>query len=361
MRSIGFALLAVAALALLFPAPATAQFKKDPSKLAPQAIEVRARAIPSFDRGKASAVASGRLEWRGGLVLTSPSPYFGGWSGLRLDDDGKRFLAVSDAGLWMTGAMTYDANARPKGMIDTRIGPLLARDGTPLRRMRDRDAEALALASGTVSKGTAYIAFEQNDRIGIFDISEKGIGPPRSYLQMPEEQRLMRLDGIEALTVLKGGPRKGTLVGFTENRLRGEQVRRGWLWIKGKPRGFTVSGLGDFSVTDAASLEDGSVLLLERRFRWLEGLRIRVRHLPAEVVWPGAVASGEVLLEADLSHEIDNMEGIAVSRSAEGETVVTMISDDNYNRFLQRTVLLQFTLKPAETADASTAQAQGEN
>jgi hypothetical protein len=38
------------------------------------------------------------------------------------------------------------------------------------------------------------------------------------------------------------------------------------------------------------------------------------------------------------------MEGIAVHRGAGGETVVTLISDDNFNRLLQRTILLQFVL-----------------
>jgi hypothetical protein len=37
------------------------------------------------------------------------------------------------------------------------------------------------------------------------------------------------------------------------------------------------------------------------------------------------------------------MEGIDVHVTAEGETVLTMISDDNFS-FIQRTLLLQFTL-----------------
>lgn len=340
--------------------PAAAILKKDTSKLTPHEIEVRAKPISNFSRGKTDAVLNGRLAWRGGLVLTSFSEYFGGWSGLRLEADGKRFVAISDAGLWMTGKLAYDERERPKALKETRIGPLLALNGKPLHRKRDRDAEALALASGTLSKGTAYVAFEQNDRIGIFDVSDKGLGAPRAYIQMPDDKRRMRLDGIEALTVLKGGPRKGALVGFTENPLRGDKAQRGWIWIKGVPRGFTMSGVGDFSITDAASLEDGSVLLLERRFRWLEGLRIRLRHIAADAIRPGAQVTGELLLEADLSHEIDNLEGLAVSRGAHGETVITMISDDNFNRFLQRTVLLQFTLKERETADADSALSDAE-
>lgn len=360
MLNVGRTCAAIAGFALAFAgAPAAAQFKKDTSKLTPHAIEVEARAIARFSRrdtDKDEPPQAGRLVWRGGLILTSPSPYFGGWSGLRLDEGGKRFVAVSDAGIWMTGQIAYDENARPKRVEKARVGPLLALDGKPLRRLRDRDAEAIAVTSGTLAKGRAYIAFEQNDRIGIFDLTEKGLGAPRRYIEMPPEKTRMRLDGIEAFTVLKGGPREGALVGFAENALRGETLRRGWIWVKGKPKGFTVKGLGDFSVTDAASLEDGSILLLERRFRWLEGLRIRVRHLPAEVIGPGAAASGDVLLEADLSHEIDNLEGIAASRAANGDTVVTMISDDNFNRFLQRTVLLQFTLKEKAVAESDGAQ-----
>ena len=38
------------------------------------------------------------------------------------------------------------------------------------------------------------------------------------------------------------------------------------------------------------------------------------------------------------------MEGLAVHRGAGGETIVSMISDDNFNHCLQRTMLLQFTL-----------------
>ena len=38
------------------------------------------------------------------------------------------------------------------------------------------------------------------------------------------------------------------------------------------------------------------------------------------------------------------MEGLAVHRGPAGETILTLISDDNFNRLAQRTVFLQFTL-----------------
>ncbi|HSD92174.1 MAG TPA: hypothetical protein VLB11_04020, partial [Methyloceanibacter sp.] len=51
----------------------------------------------------------------------------------------------------------------------------------------------------------------------------------------------------------------------------------------------------------------------------------------------------EVLLEADDSLNIDNMEAIAAHRTSSGETVLTVMSDDNFNP-LQRTLILQFAL-----------------
>lgn len=349
----------LAALLAFAPGPLSAQMKPAAAPLEPQTIEVRARPIRDFSKSGAPFV-NNRLIWRGGLVLSSPSAHFGGWSGLVLGKEGRSLLAVSDSGLWMRAELAYDAEGRPEAVRTARIGGLRTRAGGPLTRLRDRDAEALALASGTPTNGTAYIAFEQNDRIGLFPLTKEGVGRPTSYLAMPSEARRMRMDGIEALTVLAGGPGQGALVAFVENPLKGESRHRGWIWRAGTPRGFTVAGIGGFSVTDAASLYDGSVLLLERRFRWLEGLRIRLRHVPAGSFAPGATVTGDVILEADTAQEIDNLEGLAVSRTAAGETVITLISDDNFNRFLQRTVLLQFTLADEKTARATKGAAPNE-
>jgi hypothetical protein len=52
---------------------------------------------------------------------------------------------------------------------------------------------------------------------------------------------------------------------------------------------------------------------------------------------------GEVLLAADRRYRIDNIEGMAVSED-NGETLITLISDDNFN-FFQATLLARFALK----------------
>lgn len=347
---------AVAVLATV--GAASAQVKPDTAGIGTQQIEVRAHAIESFAKSGAGPTVSPRLQWRGGLELSSPSTHFGGWSGLALSPDGKSLVAVSDSGIWMTGELAYDGR-RPKGIVSARIGALRNSKGAPLAKPRERDAEAITLASGTPAKGTAYIAFEQADRIGVFQLDEDGLGRPSSYMDMPKEAARMRMDGIEALTVLAGGPHKGALIAFAENPPRGEKVHRGWIWISGKPKGFTVPDIGGFSITDAASLADGSVLIVERRFRWTEGLKVRLRLLEADSIAPAGTAKGEVLLAADnASAEIDNLEALAVSRGEDGETVVTVMSDDNFNRFLQRTVLLQFTLKDEPATEAAVKETE---
>jgi hypothetical protein len=68
---------------------------------------------------------------------------------------------------------------------------------------------------------------------------------------------------------------------------------------------------------------------------------------------PGRVIEGETLILSDMGYEIDNMEAVAVHKTAGGETVITIMSDDNYNRFLQRNLLLQFTLLPPGAKSSS--------
>ena len=90
-------------------------------------------------------------------------------------------------------------------------------------------------------------------------------------------------------------------------------------------------------------LPSGSLLLLERKFSWLGGVGIRIRRVALASIAPGAVIDGPSIFEADLGNEIDNMEGIDAHVTADGETVLTLVSDDNFS-MLQRTLLLQFAL-----------------
>jgi hypothetical protein len=72
---------------------------------------------------------------------------------------------------------------------------------------------------------------------------------------------------------------------------------------------------------------------------------MRMRLIQADKIEPGAVLDGETLIQADLGQEIDNMEGLGVHTESDGTTVLTILSDDNFNPVLQRTLLLQFSLE----------------
>lgn len=350
MRRTGLAVAAAMlslGLALAIGADWAAAQKPDVTETKP--IAISARPIAGFDRENLDRQQFGRLRWRGGLVLSSSAEEFGGFSGLVLDDDGQRLLALSDTGAWLMAELAYEG-ARPVRVHRAWIGPLRARDGSPLTRSRDKDAEAVALESGSLVDGTVLIAFERNHRIGRFRMTDAGPSAPLHYLERPAEVRRMRAnEGFESVSVLRAGPYKDATIAFAE-RLENEQGQHtGWIWIEGKPRNLHLVDLGGFDITDTAPLEDGGLLILERRFRWTEGVRMRLRQLRPDEIAPGAVMRGEVLLEADMGYEIDNMEGVALHKGPYGETVVSLISDDNFNRMLQRTLLLQFTLK--ESAD----------
>jgi hypothetical protein len=90
-------------------------------------------------------------------------------------------------------------------------------------------------------------------------------------------------------------------------------------------------------------LPSGELLVLERKFSWLSGIGIRIRRIALDTLEPGAVVDGPSIFEADLGNEVDNMEGIDAHVTGEGDTVLTMVSDDNFS-MLQRTLLLQFRL-----------------
>jgi hypothetical protein len=70
---------------------------------------------------------------------------------------------------------------------------------------------------------------------------------------------------------------------------------------------------------------------------------MRLRRVPLAGLKDGALVDGPVLATADMGYQIDNMEGIGVHRNAQGETILTLVSDDNFSP-LQRSLLLQFAL-----------------
>lgn len=335
----------LAAMATTTAASATKSRAAEPAhhSAADNPITIAASRIERFSRVSADRTF-GRLTFRGGLVLTSPASGFGGFSGLVVDTDGRRCLAITDEGHWLSATLAYDGDS-PVGVGEATFGRLQSQGGGDLDRKRDSDAEAITLVDGTLTRGTVLIAFERNHRIGRFPILDGRLLPQTSTLRLPPEAGQMRANkGIEALTTLRGGPRAGALVAISERFPTPDGHHVGWIWLDGEPRRFGLTDIDGFEMTDTAGLTDGHLLVLERRFRWTEGVKMRLRLFRQEDLLSAHPAAGAILLAADLSSEIDNMEGLAVHEDRAGRTVITLLSDDNFNAVLQRTILLQFTL-----------------
>ncbi len=305
----------------------------------PVLIQVDARELTSFDLHDASHMRVGSLEFRGGLVLTSPFKDFGGLSGLRVDAKGEQFLSFSDNGVWFTGRLLYK-NDRLSGLGDVMAAPMLGDDGKRLAAKGWFDTESIARDGSKV-----YIGIERVNQIVVFDFAKGGLrarGQP--ILLPPGVDKLPFNKGLEALVfVPKGKPLAGTLIAMSERGLDEAGNLISFLIGGPTPGLFTVKRKNNYDISDATLMPNGDVLILERKFSWLEGVHIRIRRVPLANFAPGAVVDGAVIFEVDLGYEIDNMEGIDVHLSPSGETIITMVSDDNFS-VIQRTLLLQFAL-----------------
>jgi hypothetical protein len=316
------------------------QIKPDEfSAPAPVAVEVHARPIPSFDPRDRSHARFGSLEYRSGLVLTSPFAGFGGLSGWRLDAKGERFIAVSDHGSWFTGRIVYSGR-NMVGLADVESAPLLGPDGKPITTRRWYDSESIALDGPYV-----YVGLERVNQVLRYDFSKGFTRAAGVVVPLPPAaKQLPRNKGLETLVMVpKGFALAGTLIAISERGLDAGGNIIGFLVGGRTPGQFSVLRSENFDISDAVLLASGDLLILERRFSWLGGLGIRIRRIALASVMPGAVLDGPVIFFADLGNEVDNMEGIDAHVTAEGDTVLTMVSDDNFS-MLQRTLLLQFTL-----------------
>ena len=160
----------------------------------------------------------------------------------------------------------------------------------------------------------------------------------------PAVKKLPYNKGLEALVfVPRGLPLAGTLIAMSERGLDADGNLVAFLVGGPSPGQFSVRRTENFDVSDAMLLPSGELLVLERKFSLVEGLSVRIRRIALKSLAPGALVDGPVIFEADLGEEIDNMEGIDAFVTGEGETVLTMVSDDNFS-MIQRTLLLQFVL-----------------
>jgi hypothetical protein len=300
-------------------------------------VAISARPIAAFEPRSPEETRFGQLIFRSGLVLTGSHARFGGLSGLWRSANGRDLVAVTDNGFWLTGTLA-SRNGRLAGLEDAELAPILGSSGRPLHRSRYYDTESLCIADGV-----AYMGVERTHDVLRFDWAGEGVMARARIVPVPREvKRLPDNRGLEAIGVVPPGqPLAGAIVAIAERSGSEDEPTLGVI-LGRQPGLFRVIRHGGFDITDLAFLPDGDILLLERWYRTLRGVGMRIRRIPGASLKPGALLDGPVLIEADLGQEIDNMEGLAVHQEA-GRTVLTLISDDNFS-FLQRTVLLEFVL-----------------
>jgi len=303
-------------------------------------VSVTTRQIDQFRIGR-SDTAFGSLTYLGGLELISPDRNVGGLSGLISLEDGARFLAVTDNGLWFSARIEQAPDGRPLGLSEARYADMRDQKGRPLRSGPGSDTEALAIDGDTV-----LVTAERVNAIYRFPWPlETGRERLIGKLEASSAIRTLRGNkGLESLAFAPpGSPIAGTLVAIAERGKTGDDNLPGFLIGKGKVERFTVARSGRYDATDAAFLPDGAMLLLERRFNLRDLVGMRIRRFAADSLRPGAELAGEVLMEADYGYQIDNMEGLGIHRDRRGRTILTLISDNNRS-ILQRTLLLRFVL-----------------
>jgi hypothetical protein len=300
-------------------------------------IVVAASPITAFETDNPSRQRFGSLEFRGGLVLTSEYKSFGGISALYMDPDGEHFLALSDRALWLRGRIVYQGN-RPAGIADAAVAPVLDELGKPAPRL---DTESIARNENSI-----YVGLERVHRILRFDYVQKGFPTAGHPITVPAEMKdLPNNQSLEAIVyVPKKFRLRGALIAFSEKGLTEDGNLKAFLIGGPKPGNFAVKRTGGFDISDAAMLPDGNLLILERQYSLERGVAMRIRRLKLSSIKPGALVDGPVVIEADVRFQIDNMEAIGMHRSSSGETILTLLSDDNQSS-LQRTVLLQFVLR----------------
>lgn len=281
----------------------------------------------------------GAFAFRGAVEVVGAGDGVGGLSGLAITHDGRQFVAVSDVGAVVLGRLHHEGG-RLAGVSDLTVKPLA---GISRRHglARENDSEEIV----ALPDGGWLVPFEGHHRILRYpsDFGRAG-GAPVELPLPPGVAGLPLNGGLETLTRLHDG----RLLAIAEGPDNGVAERLAWiggplLTAPGDWSGFTYRAAPGFRPTSATVLPDGDVLVLERFFSLLGGVKGRIARVALADLRPGAVVEGEELARLEPPLLTDNYEGIAAVPGAGGETLVYVVSDDNFNA-VQRTYLLMLAL-----------------
>jgi hypothetical protein len=312
----------------------------DPAPPPREPVTVFSKKIETFRFGSDQRVF-GKLEFIGGLDLSSNNALFGAFSSIRFRADGEHFLGVLDTAHWLEGRVARGPDGRLSGLADVTVTSIMDRRGETESAKERMDSEGIAFR-----KGQVLVSFEGNARVDAYPDPGFANSKPIDSLPILIGNGLKRNRSLETVVVspqdspLAGAPVIVAELSFDRNDHLLAAV------LDGPRRGvFGVVQNDPFAVTDGAFLPNGDLLLLERRFSFAAGLGMEIRRIKGGDIKPGAVVDGEVLLSADLGYQIDNMEGLDVVVRPNGDIHLILVSDDNHS-ILQRSLMLEFKLLP---------------
>tara|TARA_R110000868_G_scaffold53744_6_gene168610 strand:+ start:5953 stop:6942 length:990 start_codon:yes stop_codon:yes gene_type:complete len=288
-------------------------------------------------RSPSSSTRLGALDWRGGIEIEHLDERFGGLSAIDVSSNGNRLLAVSDSAWWVTSQLRWSDNGELDGVSDLVIESMRDESGAHLEDERG-DSEGLA----ALGNGRWAVSFEREHRIWAYDLGADWSGTasalPEPISRPQPAGAIANNGGMEALTLLDDGQ---LLVGI-EDPIDPEPDYD--LWQMNEHGGWHRTGLAgvpEFGLTGMATL-DHEVYALERAYSPDVGNRIRIIRFAEAELAMGRVIEPEVLGELGPDTIADNFEGITAFRRG-GETILLIVSDDNYNP-RQRTLLLAFAV-----------------
>ncbi|WP_448662239.1 esterase-like activity of phytase family protein [Sphingomonas sp. CJ20] len=292
---------------------------------------ITARPVPLNPRDPAERRV-GALTYLGGVVLTSPDPAFGGFSSMRLVGD--RFTLLSDMGNLVSFRMGPDWQVR-----DAVFGDLPGGPGTGWVKA-DRDAESMTRDPAT---GTVWVGFEKYNAIYRYDAAfsrvEASVAPPAmaDWSEAGGPESMARLRNGHFIVISETSRPKGRPQARIGLRFAGDPTTS-----KAKPVPFAYVPPAGYNPTDLVELDDGRMLVLNRRFAIPSLFTAKLTLIDLRGLAAGGVVRGRELatFEAPLVH--DNFEAMALAREG-ADTILWIASDDNLEAW-EQSLLLKFRL-----------------
>ena len=319
--------------ALLFALAFFSAAASGPIQIGGDPLPVTVKRIEQFEI-TGTSTRFGKLEFRGGLVVSSKERKFGGISGIHIENDGGTAILVSDLGYILHADFAYQ-----NGRLSSVSIPAMMRAPLPAA-IRRKDLEDIAVAAD----GLLMLALERNShQIAAIDL-RSGKAVTQDLIRLPGAAEKLGFNwGIESLAFFPEGTRyAGSMIAIGE---RPDKDARSQIpcWIVGSGT-CAIKARGKYDITSARFLSNGDQIILERRFTPDLNIGMRLRRIRQADIGVGTIMDGEILMEANLAMQIDNMEGLAIHRDpSSGTNILTILSDDNLN-FFQRTLILQFAL-----------------